>query len=51
MKKWINVIGFIFLFGLFVILWSNYINPCSPPDIVFVDTCRVDTIKIDTTLK
>jgi len=52
MKKWLNIIGVIFLIFFSLILWSNYINPCPPIERVYIDTCKSDTIvKIDTIKK
>jgi hypothetical protein len=49
MKKIMTLIGLVFLVGFSIVFWTNYVNPCSKKDIIFVDTCQVDTNIVDTT--
>jgi len=46
MNRIMTILGLLFLMGCSVIVWTNYINPCPPPDVIFVDTCIVDTFGV-----
>lgn len=46
MKKYISIIGLVFLVGCSIIVWTNYVNPCPPDKTIFVDTCIVDTFGV-----
>ena len=48
MKKYMIIIGLVFLVGCSVIFYENYIDPRKPPETQYVDTCIVDTIIVDT---
>jgi hypothetical protein len=49
MNRIMTILGLLFLMGCSVIVWTNYVNPCPPPSVIFVDTCRVDSTMIDST--
>jgi len=50
MKKYISIIGLVFLVGCSIVVWTNYVNPCPEPKTIFVDTCNVDSVIVDSVI-
>ena len=42
-----KVFSIVFLLTLIYVVCENYVNPCPPPTTIFVDTCKVDSIIVD----
>ena len=47
MRKYMTILGLVFLVGCSIIFYENYVDPRKPTERVYVDTCFIDSVKTD----
>jgi hypothetical protein len=47
MKRIITLIAIAFLVSCSIVFWTNYVNPCKETNVIFVDTCGIDSVIVN----